>query len=174
MNKKDKMSYKDFVFMINPNIIRIKHSAKIVSNSVPFGTDDTKDLGRKACKINGSGEFIGSDCMEQFAKLRGVFLRGGSGLLLLPGFEPFYAFFESLELLEEISDKLVRYSFSFCEDTSAKHFESAKSMYHTVENEESLWDISYKYNVAVEELIDNNPNIMRPDLILKVGEVVRL
>lgn len=174
MNKSDRMSYKGFVFAVNPSVIKIRHRARLVQNSVPFGADSVRNFGRKACEISGEGSFIGENCAEQFEKLREVFISGSSGLLLLPGLEPFYAFFEELQLLEEPSEELIKYSFVFCEDTSEKHFESSPKMSHTVIGGETLWDISYKYNVAVEKLLDNNPNIIRPDTLLKVGEVIRL
>lgn len=174
MNKSDRMSFKGFIFTNNPSVIKIKHRVKLVRNSVPFGVDNTRSFGRKACEISGEGDLVGKDCAEQFAKLRKVFFSGGSGLLLLPGLEPFYAFFESFELLEEPSDELIRYSFAFCEDTSAKHFENSQKQLHTVMGGETLWDISYKYGIAVEGLLDNNPNIIRPDAVLNVGEVIRL
>lgn len=174
MNKWEKMSYKGYIFETNPSVIRIKHRTRITKNSVPFQAENTISFGRKACEISGEGEIIGYDCEKQFAEIRKLFLSGGSGLLLLPGIEPFYAFFESLELLDEPSDSLIRYSFSFCEDTSAKHFEVQTPKSYTARNGETLWDISYKNNIAVEELLDKNPDIMRPDLPLSIGEVIIL
>lgn len=174
MNKWEKMSYKGYTFAINPYIIRIKHKARITRNSVPFQSESVQDFGRKACEISGEGELVGYDCEKQFADIRRLFLAGGSGLLLLPGFEPFYAFFESFELLEEPSDSLIKYSFSFCEDTSQKHFEQQPTTSYTANGEKSLWDISYEKGISVEELLDKNPNIMRPDVPINSGEVIVL
>lgn len=174
MNKHEKMSYRGYGFATNPSVIRIKHRARITRNSVPFQTENTVNFGRKACEISGEGELVGYDCEKQFAEIRRLFLDGGSGLLLLPGLEPFYAFFESLELLDEPSDRLIKYSFSFCEDTSAKHFETQTPKSCTAKAGETLWDISYENNIAIEELLGKNPNIMRPDLPLNSGEVIIL
>lgn len=174
MNKLEKMSYKGYSFATNPSVIRIKHRSRITKNSVPFEAENTVSLGRKACEIIGEGELIGYDCEKQFAEIHKLFLSGGSGLLLLPGIEPFYAFFESLELLDEPSDSLIKYSFSFCEDTSARHFEVQTPKCYKTKGGETLWDISYENNIAIEELLEKNPNIMRPDLPFAVGEVIRL
>ncbi len=174
MNKKGRMSYKGFIFPVNPSVIKIRHSSRLVEDTIPFDADLVRDFGRRACEISGEGELIGSDCAEQFKRLREVFLEGGSGLLLLPVLEPFYAFFENLELIEEPSDELIRYGFVFFEDTSAKHFENSPKQSHIAADEETLWDISYKYNVPVEVLLDNNPDIMRPDTVLNSGEVILL
>ncbi len=172
MNKKDRMSYKGFIFSVNPSVIKIRHSSRLARDQIPFGSDLVRDFGRMACEISGEGELIGADCTQQFERLRDVFLEGGPGLLLLPGLEPFYAFFEKLELLEEPSDELVRYGFVFCEDTSAKHFEDSPKRSHTASEGETLWDISFKYSVPVETLLDKNPGIMRPDAVLNAGEVI--
>lgn len=174
MNKREKMSYKGYSFKTNPSVIRIKHRTRVTKSSVPFQAESTVSFGRKACEISGEGVIVGYDCEKQFAEIRRLFLSGGSGLLLLPGIEPFYAFFESLELLDEPSDSLIKYSFSFCEDTSVKHFEVQMPKSCTAEDGETLWDISYKNNITVEELLDKNPNIMRPDLPLSAGEVIKL
>lgn len=174
MNKLDKMSYKGYSFATNPSFIKIKNRTRVTKNLVPFQAENTVSFGRKACEISGEGELIGYDCEKQFAEIRKIFLSGGSGLLLLPGIEPFYAFFESFELLDEPSDSLIKYSFSFCEDTSAKHFEVQAPKSYIAKDGETLWDISYENNIIIEELLEKNPNIMRPDLSLSAGEVIRL
>lgn len=174
MNKWEKMSYKGYSFATNPSIIRIKHKARITRNSALFQAESVQSFGRKACEISGEGELVGHDCEKQFAEIRKLFLSGGSGLLLLPGIEPFYAFFERFELLDEPSDSLIKYSFSFCEDTSEKHFEKQLAKTYTAKGKELLWDISYENGIAIEELLDKNPNIMRPDLPLNAGEVINL
>ena len=76
--------------------------------------------------------------------------------------------------MEEPSDSLIKYSFSFCEDTSAKHFEVQTPKSYIAKGGETLWDISYDNNIAVEELLEKNPAVMRPDLAFDVGEVIRL
>lgn len=174
MKKDDRMSYKGFIFEVNPGVIKIKHRSRLVQSAVPYGSDSVRNLGRRASEVSGEGEFIGENCTEQFERLRQTFCDEGSGLLLLPGFEPMYAFFDSLELLEEPSDKLIRYAFSFCEDTSARHFEDSPKRTYTAEGGETLWDISYKFGIKVEKLLDCNTNIMRPDAALSEGEAVRL
>ena len=174
MNKLEKMSYKGYSFATNPSVIKIRHRARVTKNSVPFQAENTVSFGRKACEISGEGELVGYDCEKQFAEIRKLFLSGVSGLLLLPGIEPFYAFFQNFELLEEPSDSLIKYSFSFCEDTSAKHFEVQTPKSYIAKGGESLWDISYDNNIVVEELLEKNPNVMRPDLAFDAGEVIRL
>ena len=165
MNKLEKMSYKGYSFATNPSVIKIRHRARVTKNSVPFQAENTVSFGRKACEISGEGELVGYDCEKQFAEIRKLFLSGGSA---------FYAFFQNFELLEEPSDSLIKYSFSFCEDTSAKHFEVQTPKSYIAKGGETLWDISYDNNIAVEELLEKNPAVMRPDLAFDVGEVIRL
>ena len=48
-----------------------------------------------------------------------------------------------------------------------------KSMSYVAENEETLWDISHKFNIPIDELVSLNIHIKRPDISVE-GSVIKL
>ena len=91
----------------------------------------------------------------------------------MPQIPPFLAIFKSLYLVGETTPNVVRYSFEFWECTDQKAKNTSFFNYRTVSENETLWDISYLYNVKIENLLNLNKNIKNPN-DLAVGEKVRL
>ena len=121
--------------------------------------------------IKGTGELYGEDCMEQFERLFELFRRGGAGVLAIENTEPVFAVFESVKILGAPKENVLTYGFVFREVMEEK--ESGKNTFHTARGGENLWDISYKYNIVIDELVRLNPQIKRPDIVDE-GEVIRL
>jgi len=90
------------------------------------------------------------------------------------GYEPFFARFALLELNQPPAEDFISYRFVFLEESNAvpkRYSEGVK--FHTVEEDETLWDIAFRYDVPVESLLKENQHIRRPDC-LKTGEKVSL
>lgn len=172
MNTDGKMSFRDFVFPINPSFIRIFHSRKISRQKIPFGNNAVTDMGKNGRTISGEGEFCGENCIEDFERLKKVFETGGGGMLYIPSQKPIYAVFSSLELLAQDINGVIKYSFEFTES-----FEKSLNEHCTdiiSDGKSSLWDISYRYSVRIEELLRLNPSVRRPDFLIEKGKRVTL
>lgn len=172
MNTDGKMSYKDFIFPVNPRIIKISHARKINRHNIPFGNDTVSDMGGNSRIITGEGEFYGENCMNDIEKFRAVFESGGGGILYIPSQKPIYAVFASLDIPAQDIENVIKYSFEFIE--SFEKVSEVKNLSCIADGKSSLWDIAYKYGKYVEELAELNPWILRPDCIIERGSRVIL
>lgn len=172
MNTDGKMSFKDFVFPINPSFIKISHSRKLSKQKVPYGNNVVFDMGGNERTVSGEGEFYGDDCIETFEKLKKVFESGGGGILYIPSQRPVYAVFSSLEMLAEDIENTVKYRFTFTESFARNTYKQDYG--YIADGKNSLWDISYKYGVCIETLLELNPFVCRPDSIIENGKRVTL
>lgn len=172
MNTDGKMSYKDFVFPVNPSLIRILHTRKINQHKIPFGSNVVSDMGKNCRVISGEGEFYGKNCIETFSELRRIFESGGGGMLYIPGEKSMYAFFASLDAVVEDIEDVIRYSFEFIE--SFEKESDKKILTCIADGKDTLWDIAFKYNKTVENLMELNPSVRRPDTVVERGKKVIL
>ena len=76
MKNDGKMSFRDFIFPINPAVIRIQHRKKLAVQSVPFGNDNISDSGEAGRVITGEGEFAGAGCINDFLALKQTAMKG--------------------------------------------------------------------------------------------------
>lgn len=172
MNTDGKMSYKDFIFPVNPSIIKISHTRKTNQQKIPYGNNIVSDMGKNCRVISGEGEFYGGDCIGTFLRLKEVFESGGGGMLYIPAEKPVYAVFNSLNVIAEDIQDVVKYSFEFTESFE----KSADTEFLTciADGKSSLWDIAYRYGRNVENLLKLNPSVRRPDFIIESGKRVIL
>ena len=172
MRTDGKMSFKDFIFPINPRIIRISHQRIAAKADVPYGKSVVEDLGSKGRIISGEGEFCGEGCIRDFLRLREVMDRGGSGILYLPSQSPIRAVFEMLELTAADAENVISYSFRFEECAENEVCQSE----YIIDGDgiSSLWDISYRYNIGIDRLAALNDHIRRPDIAVELWEKVKL
>ena len=167
------MRYCGFSLQHNPKSIEVTDKRNLNELETPYGSL-LQDMGNGLKTVTGTGEFFGRDCVRQYKELQSLLHKGKRGLLSLPGYEPFFARFTMLELTQPPADDFLSYRFVFLEERNGaplKYSDGAK--FHTVGEAETLWDISFRYDVPVEMLLKQNPNIRRPDN-LKTGEKVGL
>ncbi len=172
MRTDEKMSYKSYVFPVNPSLIKISHERKIAKASVFDGYDIVNDMGGSYRIISGEGEFFGSRCVEDFLALKSVMDSGGGGMLYLPSQKPIYAVFEQLEMTAQDIQGVIKYKFKFIE--SFEKHRQERFLYCYGNGRDCLWDISYKYCVNIDILTELNPNIKRPDIPIFPWEKVKL
>ena len=168
------IKYKDYVFKSNPRELKVSSIKDLKEIKLPFSGSVFQNFGREKRVVTGIGEFFGEDCIEQFNELFDIFKNKNSGFLSIPNMPPFLAEFKSLEMSIQTKPNVIEYSFKFFEDMSSTFDEDyfAENV-HIVEEGEDLWDISYKYNIAIEKLLDLNKFIKNPNC-LSLGEVVNL
>ena len=172
MNTDGKMSYRDFVFPVNPRVIHISRSKNIGVGITPYGKDSVKELGGGHRVVRGEGEFFGNNAVNDFLRLKRVFDESGGGVLYIPSQKPFYALAKSLELTASDIEGAVGYSFCFIES-----FENKAEEFPVLfigNGKACLWNIAEMFGIAVELLITMNPQIKRPDIPVVAGERVRL
>lgn len=172
MNTKGNMSYKDFIFPVNPYVINITHKKQVAEQKVPYAFSKVYDFGQRCRIISGEGEFCGTQSQSDFLKLKSVFESGGGGMLYIPSQKPVYAVFESLELIGKDIDGVIQYRFRFTES-----FDKIRSDIQKVciaDGKLSLWDYSYMYDLRIEELLSINPDVPRPDTVIQAGKKVHL
>lgn len=166
------MRYKGFEWEHNPQMLKVSSHRSLSEQGVAGGSSVVRDFGERARVITGSGQLSGDDCISKFARLATLQNQSDSGILSLPDVAPFYAFFKSIELSCDPTPELITYKFEFVEDLSKSKAESEK-LYHTVVDDETLWDISYRYDVKIEKLVELNPELKRTDELV-LGSRVRV
>ena len=169
--KQAPMRFKGFEWRHNPREISFKCERNVGELSFPFNGSKLSETGRKCLVIRGKGELFGEDCLEQFDRLVELFRDSGEGLLTLPGMKPFYAVFESVSVTGSPKPDVLGYSFVFRE--SPQKTRTTGHSFCVTRDGESLWDVSYRFGVPIDRLVELNPQIKRPDIVAK-GSVIRL
>ena len=182
------MRYKDYIWPHNPATYSITFERQIAVHKVPFGLYCLQDLGMGCRVMRGQGEFSGEGAYDEFRKLASFVYADGPGLLIPPLWQISNAYFTALKLEQEPLPDYVRYSFEFRErfdgysdsltalgasgGSSGQASDSTRQQTsHSVVSGDTLWGISRRYNVDLEDLLRVNPGIKNPNLI-RVGEEV--
>ena len=171
MNCDGKMSFGDFIFPINPYLIKVSHSRKITEQPVPFHEGKVSDMGGMNRRTSGEGEFCGEDCAETFARLKKVYEDASAEMLYIPSQRPVYALFEKLELIGSDTAGVIRYSFSFVE--SSEKPDRSKNI-RLGDGEKCLWDFAYESGIDTDLLLKLNPDVKRPDEAIARGRRIYL
>ncbi len=165
------MRYKGFTFRVNPLSVEITASDSESKYTLPFKGEVVVSKGAGCRLVKGKGVLKGEDCIEQYAELRALYMKGGEGVLSLPGLMPFKAFFTKLVAGADVTPDRISYSFEFTEESSERP--DTLPELHTVKEGETLYDIAFEYGVKTEKLLMINPDIKRPDELEK-GHRLRL
>jgi hypothetical protein len=165
------MRFKGVQWHHNPREITFDADAFVSEYGSPDGEAYIQSTGRKNMKIRGRGTLYGANCLEQFVKLYRLFREGGSGVLSVEGIGSLHAVFESLSVTGKPKPDMLEYAFVFREVMAEKR--RGRPAEVTAANGENLWDISYRFGIAVETLLELNPDVKRPD-ILQEGQVIAL
>ena len=171
MNCDGKMSFGDFIFPVNPYLIRITHKREVSEQHIPGGESVVSDMGRRAARISGEGELFGSGCAGDFARLKRLYERSAAEMLYLPSQRPVYAVFEKLELIGKDIGDVIRYSFSFAVIADAPSFRRRAVI---SDGRKCLWDYAFENGLGTELLCELNPGVKRPDLAIPAGRRVAL
>lgn len=162
--------FKGFEFEHNPETLKITTENNVRYQRIVNGKDIVSQYGRSPRVITGEGSIIGADCMYKFLRLFRVKEQSGSGVLSVPFTKPIMAYFKKLDFLAEPTPELITYRFEFVEDCPENRGIPVKKFYTTSAGED-LWDISYRFDVAVEKLLELNPQIKRPEEVMRGAEI---
>ena len=172
MNCKGKMSFGDMIFPVNPYVLRITNQRTVAEQKIPEGRSLVSGRGTLGRRISGEGEFFGENRERDYLRLRGLFEKGGRGILYVPGQEPVYAVFAKLELLGDDTEGVIRYAFSFVECRNPGDLPPRG--YALGDGTKTLWDFAFEYGRDTEALRELNPDLFRPDDPVPAGKRVRL
>ena len=172
MTPDGKMSYKNFIFPVNPYVIHISHAKKSVEHKIPLARNIVCDLGENARIITGEGEFFGTNCMNDFDRLESIFHSKGGGMLYIPSQKPVYAVFDKLELIAQDTENAIKYTFRFIESFDKSKNDISETCIS--DGMKCLWDHSYEHGIDIETLVKANPDILRPDIPIPHGKAVKL
>lgn len=181
------MRFKTFVWPHNPTVYSITFERKMAVNKIPFGRHYLQSLGQTRRVFKGEGEFVGEGAYDTFKELASLFYQETPGTLIHPVWMAVSAWFVGLKLEQEPRSDYVRYSFEFWEDLSGvttgltaqtlKGSTGASSgeqaLWYTVVSGDTLWAIAGRYGTTVAAILELNPTISNPNLIL-VGQKVRV
>ena len=167
------MRFKNFEFAINPQKIEIKAVSNLKQIAVPFDAFELQELGIKPLVISGEGELFGKSSNQDFETILRLFLQGGAGELFLSGTEPMLAIMTKLAKGEDSFEDMVSYSFEFVEVPQRQVEQLTFEKHHTIQQGESLWNLSAVYDIPIEELLRLNEKTSNPWAV-DVGDVVRV
>ena len=151
--------FKGYTFEHNPRTLLITSQKNISRQSVLGAKSTVRETGDNCRVITGEGTIHGDNCIYKFMKLFQLKEQSGSGILSLPNIKPFYAYFSSLEFSADPTPKLITYKFVFKEDSLKQGPSASPEKFYYTQEGEDLWDISYKFNVPVETLVELNPEL---------------
>ncbi len=160
--KTAKIRYKGYEWEHNPETLNVEKEDNVNEQDLPCENSIARHYSSKCRKVSGKGKLVGEDCLRKFNELVKLQSEAKSGILSLPNIKPFYAYFKKIELICEPSPQVITYRFEFVEDSERNSFVK-ENYYHTVSDGETLWDISYKYKVDIQTLVDLNPEVKRLD-----------
>ena len=188
------MRFKNFVWPHNPKVYSITFERKLATHKIPFGLHYLQSLGQTRRVLRGEGEFVGGKAYDTFKQLANVFYEETPGVLVHPVWMTTTAWFAGLELRQAPRRDYVAYSFEFWEveggagqtklttravaasggtSEEAGAEEAARGQYHTVVRGDTLWELSKRYGVALNRIVELNPSIRNPNLIYP-GQKVRI
>lgn len=165
------LSFRGYSLRYNPLKLEIKNRFSKRNYKVPKSHTRVEFTERVPVVYSGVGEFFGEDCISQYRELEKLFLEGRKGVLCLPDMLPVEVWFTGLDFVGDTTKDVLTYKFEFTQADTLQQTDEKKI--HICRQGETLYDISYDYNISVEKLVQLNPSVRRPDE-LKTGEQVRL
>ena len=185
------MRFKQFIWPHNPRVYSTLCQRNMAVSKIPLGGYHLQNLGQTCRVFRGEGEFTGVGAYDTYKELEAVFREESAGILVHPVWLAVRAWFVSLKLEQEPRSDYVRYSFEFWEVISSVKAElkprteqgghaqqgapedGGEQSWYTVVQGDSLWAIANRFDTTVERLLELNPGIRNPNLIL-VGQEVRV
>lgn len=167
------MKFGEYTFMHNPERLTVSNKLSGSTALMPYCGTRFEAVALENAIITGKGIITGEDCFEKLLLLLEALKRGEKRLLSISPFPATSAVLTSLEYTLTPKENEIDISFEFTSSSSPEKV--GDEMPHSVsaKMDETLWDISYKYGIAIERLLQLNTAVKRPD-ILEKGQVITL
>lgn len=170
--KQGAMCFRNYSFPSNPHTIEIFDSRMVKKVLLPLLGETAQDLGKGVQVIKGSGVFTGEGAYGCYLDLQKEYEKGGTGMLLISGFQPVCAVFSSLRLTAPPEPDAAEYTFEFVQKQTQVLRERAPEDYYIGEGE-SLWDVAARFGISIDKIMEYNPKYADP-FAPAPGERVRL
>ena len=157
----------------NPKTLKIQRRKKLRSERLLSGEGALETVAEEPSVISGTAELFGEECFRDFEKLSRLCKSCSFSPLSIPYFGAFRAVLSDLTLTAEPRYDHISVGFTFRIAQDPPGDESFLPQYCRANSGDSFWDISYRFNVPVEELIELNKGI-RDIMCLEDQERVRL
>ena len=167
------MKFGEYTFMHNPERLTVSNKLSGSTALMPYCGTRFEAVVLENSIITGKGIITGEDCFEKLILLLEALKRGEKRLLSISPFPAISTVLTSLEYTLTPKENEIDISFEFISSSSPEKV--GDEMPHSVnaKKDETLWDISYKYGIAIERLLQLNTAVKRPD-ILEKGQVITL
>lgn len=112
------MQFRGYVFPHNPQSIAVSGAEHLAVHFYPGVGEVAQDLGRRARVVRCSGSFFGASAqlaLAQLKKFQSACGDGGSGMLYLPGMEPFMARLQEFAFEAQGDGRIIPYTMIFLE-----------------------------------------------------------
>lgn len=160
----------DLCFDINPSEIKVEYETAGTEELYAGSGGEYVKGGMRLKKVKGKGVFFGENAAENYEQLEKLFTASKTQMLILPGTKPFNAEFTFLRQTYPEGSEHIGYEFIFTEEKILRA-ENPKMIY--AQKDESLWDISHRFGINIDELVKLNLHIENINF-LKENEVVYL
>ncbi len=146
----------------NPKTLKITRSKKVESVGLVGGKNRLRSISDNISKISGTGEIYGLNCFSVYEELMRLCFTNRAGVLSVPKLGTFRAVLEDISVLAEPRENFLSVAFVFrmVSGTDDPKKIMPEQFVEPIGGE-SLWDISYRYNVPIEKLVLLNPQIRR-------------
>ena len=104
----------------NPERLTISEKSNIREYKSPCCESDSVSLGQELRRIEGEGEFCGTDCIEQYQALERLQRSKKKSKLVLPHMQPIYAYLKELSMTAKPINDVLSYRFVFIEAQSPR------------------------------------------------------
>ena len=160
----------DFCFDINPSEVKVEYETADGEDLYIGNGAELINGGMHLKKVKGKGVFFGENAEENYEELESLFMASKVRMLILPSTKPFNALFTFLKQTYPEGSEHIGYEFVFTEQR-VTNGENPKMIY--AQEDESLWDISYRFGIDMDELLKLNLHVENINF-LKENEVVYL
>ena len=165
-----KLTYRDYVFPINPKKIEMLSDTKINTTSIFNENSIVENISVNPIVIKCSGELFDEEGRECCDKMQLYMKEQLSGWLFAPEIAPIEAFLTSFSYSKGASNNSISYEIVFTEKCNDKRIRTDIE-YTVCKNSENMFEIANLYGISVEQLMKLN-NIASPFELQKGDKVV--
>lgn len=172
MSKFVKLMFGNVRFLQNPEKLTVSRGVKTETFTYLDSFTKLFVTESEPCVVRGEGVILGGGADAEFLKIYSLFEDGKPQSLLIFGCPPMRAVISSLKRLTSPGNGFIQYEITFSEVPergSATNLECRN--FAVIGKNETLWDISVRYEVSVEKLMELNLEIASPWRVTEGGRV---
>lgn len=174
MSKFVKLMFGSVRFLQNPEKLTVSRGIKTESFTYLDSFTKLFTAENEPCIVRGEGVILGDEADAEFLRIHSLFEEGKPQSLLIFGCPPMRAVISNLKRLTSPGNGFIQYEITFSEVPERRSKSSLEcGNFAVIGENETLWDISVKYEIPVEKLMELNPGIASPWKVTE-GERARL